>query len=185
MGDRHWVALFRVRRGRRHRPAGRPSSASSSSTVGRLPFRLAGSFSRSLYAETPMALLHVPQRVLDDDLVLLFAEHEAEARLVPLDHEMHLAANEREADAELEQEVAHALHESALKVALLRIRPESQEVEDVRVLLGLLGEVRVRWRERRLEIRERLASSRVQAGLNLGEEPVARPAVLDGLTRVP
>jgi hypothetical protein len=76
-------------------------------------------------------------------------------------------------------------HKSAFEVALLRIPPESQEVEDVRVLQGLLGEVRVRRRERRLEVRERLASSRVQAGLNLGEEHVARPALLDDLTRVP
>jgi hypothetical protein len=86
---------------------------------------------------------------------------------------------------ELQEEVANVPDEPTLQVALLRIGAESQEVEDVRVLEGLLREVGPRWRERGLEVRERLAGASVQAGHNLGEEHVAQPHALDGLTIVP
>src|SRR5450432_2570785 len=168
-------------------------------------------------------LPRVAERVFDDDLVLLLAEHEADARLVPIapelgirggqvevhlagvlrlelagveldndeaaepqveeeevdvevlasDLEVHLAAHEREADAELEEEVAHVLEQAALEVPLLRVGAQREEVEDVRVLQGLLREVGVGRRERALEVRERLACALVQASLNLGEQHVA------------
>jgi hypothetical protein len=59
------------------------------------------------------------------------------------------------------------------RVPLLRVGAQREEVEDVRVLQGLLREVGVGWRERALEVRECLACALVQAGLNLGEQHVA------------
>jgi len=76
-------------------------------------------------------------------------------------------------------------HEAALEMTLLRIGGEGHEVEDVRVLQRLLGEVGLRRRERRLEVRERLAGSLMESRLDLRDQNVARPAVLDGLPGIP
>jgi hypothetical protein len=96
-----------------------------------------------------------------------------------------LAAHEREANAELEEKVAHVLDQPALEVPLLRVGAQRQEVEDVRVLQRLLREVGVRGRQRGLEVRERLAGAFVHAGLDLRLKDRAAPAMLDGLPDVP
>src|SRR5262245_53178765 len=101
-------------------------------------------------------------------------EQEVEEEVLAADLELHLAADEREADAELEEEVAHVRYESALEVSLLRLGPEGEEVEDVRVLQRLLREVRARRRQRGLEVGQRLASALVQGRFDLGDEHVAR-----------
>ena len=76
-------------------------------------------------------------------------------------------------------------HEAALEMTLLRIGGEGHEVEDVRVLQRLLREVGLRRRERVREIRERFAGARVESRLDLRDQNVARPAVLDRLPNVP
>jgi hypothetical protein len=80
---------------------------------------------------------------------------------------------------------AMLLEQPALEVSLLRVGAQREEVEDVGVLQALLGEVGVGRRERGLEIRQRLASAPVQAGLDLCLENRTAPSVLDGPPRVP
>ena len=112
---------------------------------------------------------------LDDDEApeLQVEEQEVEVEVLVVDHEMHLTPDEREADAELQHEVAHVIEEPAFKIALLSIGAEGEEVEDVRILQRLLREIGVRWGQRHFEVRERLARTLVEAGLDLRDEHVA------------
>ena len=100
-------------------------------------------------------------------------EEEVDVEVLAPDFEVHLAAHEREADAEFEEEIAHVLEQAALEVPLLRIGAQREEVEDVWILQGLLREVGVGRRERALEVRECLACALVQAGFNLAEQHAA------------
>jgi len=71
------------------------------------------------------------------------------------------------------------------EISLLCIRRESQEVEVVRILDDLLCEVGLWWWQRGLEVRERLPLAPVKATLNLHDEDVSAPAVLDSLLDIP
>jgi hypothetical protein len=60
-----------------------------------------------------------------------------------------------------------------------------QEVEQVRVAGGLLGEVGVGLRQRRREVADRIARALVQAPLDVQRQHVAAPALVDRLGGVP
>jgi hypothetical protein len=70
----------------------------------------------------------------DEAAELEVEEEQVEVEVLAGDGEVHLAADEGEADAELEEEVAYVVNEPPLEVTLLRIRGERHEVEDVGVL---------------------------------------------------
>ena len=150
---------------------------------------------------------HVAERVFDNQLLLGFAEDQADARLVgrvlqeivddgqvevhlagilrferpgfqidndkaaqldvveqqidavflALDFQRILAAEKREADSKLQQELLQVGEQGALDVALLGGGREREEVEVVGVLKDLLGEVGLRRGQGTLEVGNRLA----------------------------
>ncbi|HEY5784167.1 MAG TPA: hypothetical protein VIT65_05275 [Microlunatus sp.] len=60
-----------------------------------------------------------------------------------------------------------------------------EEVEQVRVTRGLLGQIGVLRRKRGGEVNDRLAGPLVKLGFDLQRQDVAAPAVLDGLCGIP
>jgi hypothetical protein len=65
------------------------------------------------------------------------------------------------------------------------ILSEHQEVKCVRVFRDLLREIRLRRRDRSLEIRNRRSGALMQCRLNLMDKDIATPAVLDTRPCVP
>src|SRR5262249_41378207 len=68
-------------------------------------------------------------------------EQEVDVEVLAVDLKVHLAADEGESNAQLEQEDTNMLEQPTLEVSFLRVRPEREEVEHVRVLQRLLGEL--------------------------------------------
>ena len=87
--------------------------------------------------------------------------------------ETDLTANERETLAEFEQELADVVDQTGLQFAFAAAFGQIQEVENVRVLEGLLGEVGVLGRHREGEVGDRLAGALVQPTVYLEGEDVA------------
>src|SRR4029077_2084726 len=101
------------------------------------------------------------------------------------DFEQNLAADEGEPNAELDEKLAQVREEFPLQVALLRFGRESEEIEIVRVFDDLLRKIGLRLRESGLEIGERLSLTAVEATVDLHDEDVAAPAILNGLLGIP
>ena len=94
-------------------------------------------------------------------------------------------ADEREALPEFEQEALDVIDQSLLDLALAPRVGGAEEVEEVRILEHLRGHVRMRGRQRGLEVGEGLAVALVGAAVDLQFEDAPAPAVLDGLPDVP
>jgi hypothetical protein len=77
---------------------------------------------------------------IDDDEApqLEMEEQKVDVEIVALHLDVHLAPDERETRAELQQEDANMIEEPTLEVPLVGVRAECQEIEDVRVLQRLL-----------------------------------------------
>lgn len=71
-------------------------------------------------------------------------EEQVDVEVLAADGERILAAQQGEAGAHLQQQIAHMGEQAALQVPLVRFVSESQEVEIVRIFEQLLGEVRLR-----------------------------------------
>src|SRR5579863_3923852 len=73
---------------------------------------------------------------LDDDEAAepQMEEEQVDVEVIAPNFEVHLAAHEREADAELEEKVAHVLEQPLLEVPLLRVGAQREEVEYVGIL---------------------------------------------------
>jgi hypothetical protein len=96
--------------------------------------------------ELPHVLgLELPGLELDDDVAakLQVVEEEVDPELLRPHLERHLAPDEREPLAELEQEVSDVPHEPLLDHALLGVFGDAEEVELVGVLERLAREVRL------------------------------------------
>jgi hypothetical protein len=112
-------------------------------------------------------------------------EKQIEPEILSADFERNLAPDKSEAGAELDEKLTQMFQESSFQIALLRCRGEGQEIEVVRVLNELLGKVRLWSGKRRLEIRDRLSLPPVKAALDLHDENVPAPSVLNRLADVP
>ena len=107
-------------------------------------------------------------------------EEQIEEKLVAAHLKAHLAAHEGETGAQLEQEVCHVFDQRALDLAFLCFGGEAEKVEAVGVFEGFAGEIGLRFRESQFKIRHRLAAALPQPALDLHDENVARPIVLNG-----
>jgi hypothetical protein len=77
------------------------------------------------------------------------------------------------------------LDEPAFELPFLGLGGEREEVEAIEVLDHLLCQLRLRSRQSEREVRQGLALATIKAALNLVNQNLAAPAVLDGLPRVP
>ena len=98
---------------------------------------------------------------------------------------MHLASDQGEAGPQLQQEALDMAQQASLDRTFVGVVAQVEEVEEVGVLGDLLSKIGLRGRQGRREVAHRPALPRVQRGLDLQGKDIARPAVLDGLGRVP
>ena len=112
-------------------------------------------------------------------------EEQVAEELLLVDDEPNLPPHEGESLAELEQELADVVDERLLHVALDAFVDRAEEVEQVRVAGGLLGEVGVGLGQRAGEVGDRPAGSLVEARLDVEGENVATPPLLDRRGGVP
>lgn len=124
---------------------------------------------------------------VDDDVAVQFdvVEEDVDEEVLLADREVVLAAEEGEADAELEHDVLEVAQEAALQVALVGSSIEGEEVEVVGVFEQALGEVGLGGGERAGEVGDGLALAAMERGVDLDGQDVAAPAVLDGGLGVP
>ena len=124
---------------------------------------------------------------VDDDEApeLQVVKEKIESEIFSSDFERHLAADECEADAKLDEELAQVFEKSPFEVALLGVVGESQKIEAVRVFDELLGEVGL-WRWKcRLEVCQGFPLAPAETALDLDDEHIPAPAVHDRLLDVP
>lgn len=133
------------------------------------------------------ARLGVASLELDDDVgpQSQVVEQEVGEELLLADLEPDLRPDEREALAQLEEELLHVADKLAFQISLVADVGVADEVEQVRVAGRLLGLVGVGGREGGGEVRDRLAGPLAEAGLYMVDEDVAAPAVLDRCCCVP
>jgi hypothetical protein len=131
--------------------------------------------------------LEVGDLQVDDHVAaqLQVVEEQVDAEFLAADLQQILAADEREADAELEQEGTDMFEQAALQLSLLRVGAQGQEVEVVWVLENLLRQLGLRRRQGPVEVGQGFALPVVEPALDLVDEHVAAPAVLDRLPHVP
>lgn len=98
---------------------------------------------------------------------------------------MDLASDEGGAGAEFDEEFTQVIHQSEFKVTFPRPMAEGEEVEIVGILDDLLGKIGLRVRQGVFEVGDGLAVALVGGGLDLENEDAARPAVFEGLGRIP
>jgi hypothetical protein len=114
----------------------------------------------------------------------MIAQH-VDVEIVSADSEMYLPADEREAGAELDQEPLDVIDEPHFKVSLDGGGVQGHEVEQVRVLERLLGEVAVGRGQGLRKVVDGFALALVEVGFNLNSQDGAAPAVFQRLGRVP
>src|SRR5258708_1021232 len=112
-------------------------------------------------------------------------EEEVQSEVLASNLERNLAAYEGEADTEFDQELPQVAEKSSLQIALLRLRRERQEVEVVWILQEFLCEVRLRFRKRLLKVRDGFSLPPVEATLDLEDEHVSAPSVLNRGVNIP
>lgn len=96
-----------------------------------------------------------------------------------------LAADKRESDPEFQQKLSNVFEEARFELLLAGFGGERQKIEVVGIFGDLLRQIRLRRRKRPLEVCQGLALPPVELALDLKDENVAAPAVLDGGARVP
>jgi hypothetical protein len=92
---------------------------------------------------------------------------------------VHLAPDEREADAELAQRLRDAVHHRGLDGAFVAVAVHRQEVQDVRVTGDLLREIRIVAIEETAEVGCLRPGALERARPEVVHQDVPRPAVLD------
>lgn len=114
---------------------------------------------------------------LDHDVTpqLEVVEEQVQEEVVATDLEMHLAADERKPGTELEQEVGDMLDQRRPDLPLQRLLAEPEEVQPIRILQRLPGQIGVRLRQSLLEVGDRLARPLDAPRLDLHHQDVARP----------
>lgn len=112
-------------------------------------------------------------------------EEEVEVEVLAAHLQVVLAADKGEAHPQLEHEVLEVRDEPALEVALVGLWAEAQEVEAVGVLHQVRSEVGLRSGQGPGEVGDGFPLPAVQAALDLEDEHVAAPAVLEGGPCVP
>ena len=123
----------------------------------------------------------------DDDVAaeLQVVEEQVAVELVAAHFETDLSADEREPLAEFQQERRGRDRPGLDSNSRSRLRSSVEEVEDVRVLGGLLGQVGVLGRHRSGEVGDGLAGALVQPDGRCAGPGCRGPAVRDRLGRVP
>src|SRR5690606_29685565 len=101
------------------------------------------------------------------------------------DLQVHLAADEGEPLSEFEEEFLDMVSQSEFEVTLAADVGGTDEVEQVWVAGGLLSEVGVRGWQGAGEVGDGLAGPLVEAALDVVDQDVAAPALLDGRLGVP
>jgi hypothetical protein len=96
-----------------------------------------------------------------------------------------LAAHEREALAHLKQHVLDPGQQAALKIALVSVSGQGQEVEMIGVLQDLLGHVGMGWRQCAAEVGDCLSLALAQPGLDLCGKDRTAPAMLQRRLGIP
>ena len=112
-------------------------------------------------------------------------EQQVQVEVVAAHLQVVLAANEREAFPQFQQEAPDVFKQAAFQIPLVRLTAEREEVEVVRVFEKLLGEVGLRRRQGTVEVVLHLTLTRIKIGVDLVDEDIAAPPVLDGLPHVP
>ena len=97
----------------------------------------------------------------------------------------YLPANEREADSQLKEKFLDVAYKAGLYVSFVSILGEREEIEIIRIFEELLGEIGLRLWKRGLRIGGRLPLATVKVALDLHDEDVPAPAVLDGSLDIP
>lgn len=98
---------------------------------------------------------------------------------------MHLAADKREALPKFEEQLLDMVSQCSFQVILTPDIGDAHEIEQVRVAGGLLGEFGVGGRQRPREVRDRLARTLVQPGVDVVDHDVPAPALINGGLCVP
>lgn len=111
-------------------------------------------------------------------------EEQVEVVLLPPDLKRVLAADEGEAHAKFKEEVTDVRDERLVDLPFGGTGTEGEEVEDVRVLDRLPGEVELRGRQGLDEVHDGQVLAFMEPALDLEDEDVPAPAVLDGFTDV-
>ena len=106
---------------------------------------------------------------LDDDVPaeLEVVEQQVHAEVAVADLEEHLPADEGESGPHLQQEALDVVHETLFELPFRARFGGAEEVEQVRVLERLRGQIGVGLRQRLRKIRDRLSLPLVQAALDL------------------
>jgi hypothetical protein len=86
-------------------------------------------------------------------------EKQIDKKLVAADFQPVLASDEREASAQLEQELGEVPGQCAFDVALLGVFSQGLEVEDVRIFQRFAGQVGLGRRQAFGKIRDRVAGT--------------------------
>ena len=79
-------------------------------------------------------------------------EEEVDTEVLPAHFERILTADKRKADPQLQKELPDVLQEPGLEIPFLSLLRKCQEIEVVRVLQELLGQVGLWGRKRRLKL---------------------------------
>ena len=94
-------------------------------------------------------------------------EQQVHVEVAVADLQEHLPADESESGPHLQQEALDVFHETLLELPFPARLGGAEEVEQVRILERLRGQIGVGRRQRLREIRDRLPLPLVQAALNL------------------
>ena len=101
------------------------------------------------------------------------------------DFKRNLSANESEADAQLKEKLLNVAYKAGLQLSFVSILGKGEEIEIVGVLEKLLGKIRLRLWKRGPKVGGGLPLASVKAAVDLHNENVSTPAILDGGLNVP
>jgi len=89
------------------------------------------------------------------------------------------------ARTQLQQKIGDVLDQGALDITLMRIRSQAEKIKAIRIFEGLARQIGLRLGQMALKIAHAIAAALQQAGLNLDDQHIARPVVLDCLGGIP
>jgi len=116
---------------------------------------------------------------------LQVVEKQIKFEVLSADLKQHLAPDKCKPQAEFDEKLTQVREKTLFEVALLCFRCESKEIEVVGILDELLCEIGLRLREGCLEVRQRFALPPVETAINLHDQHIPAPAILDRLLDVP